>query len=80
MLVIACLRVFILLNDVILSIYAKLELVVGMTKQISDSKGVDIAIWPKWGWYDLLWLAYRYIYLLIVRYLYNLRFNVRGSV
>ena len=37
-----CLCLFLLINVVYLSIYAKLRLVVGMTKQISNGKVVDI--------------------------------------
>ena len=37
-----CLCLFLLLNVVYLSIYAKLRLVVGMTKQTSDGEKIDI--------------------------------------
>ena len=37
-----CLCLFLLLNVVYLAIYAKLGLVVGMTKQMSNGKEVDI--------------------------------------
>ena len=53
----ACLSLLILLNIVYWSIYAKLALVVGMTKQISDSNEIDI--------------VQCYIYRLTIRYLYS---------
>ena len=37
-----CQCLFLILNVVFLTIYAKLGLVVGMTKQMSDGKEVDI--------------------------------------